>query len=670
MPRPPRLAGWTWCVVLVIVASVGRAISTWGLASPWIAPDEVTYGLLGQSLWHSGTLTFLGAEAPFYGIVYPLIAGLPLTVFGHLDGIRALQVVQPLLMSTAGLVAYVWARRMVPVAYALLAAALTIAVPALTYSGLMMTEVAYYPLATLSLLLAARAIEDPTLERQAVAVATILITSLTRLQGLALLPALASAVVAVAVFERKTRVIRRFAVVLVGIVLGGGLLVALDHAGASHHVLGAYTTTTQTSYLLGPALKWTVWHAGDVLLLVAGIPLLATAVLVVDAARGRERSAAARAMLAVSLSYLLCSVVEVGLFASRFSGTLLERNLITVAPPLFVGFALWLARGLPRPQPSTSIVCLIVIAPALALPTRRLADPIAVPSAFTSLAFEHLAEWISSAWLETIWIGGVVAVTALFLLAPRRRPWLLPAVALVLLGGASVLATRDVRQLAADLRRDLFGSTDPGWIDQSASGPVTYVADGSFFWNAVWIRAYWNPRVEQIVALPAPQPSALPPYQVVSPRFDGTLFTASGERIESPYVLATQAMTFVGTPVRSVRQPVDDTMLTLWKVDPPVRLRMLRSGFAANGDVSRHAQIDIFDCRPGELDVTLLGKDGSPATLAAPGVPPNTAAPHEGVGAHVAVPTPPSAAVGSRCTFSLDSPGLVGTTVVSFVPTS
>src|SRR5262249_59063661 len=104
--------------------------------------------------------------------------------------------------------------------------------------------------------------------------------------------------------------------------------------------------------------RWIVWHAADLFLLVAGVPLLALAVLAVDAARGRERDPAVLALLALATSYTVWSVVQVGLFASRFAGVLSERNLITVAPPLFLAFALWLQRGAPRPQPATVIASL------------------------------------------------------------------------------------------------------------------------------------------------------------------------------------------------------------------------------------------------------------------------------------------------------------------------
>src|SRR5437870_5324050 len=78
----PRVTGLAACVALVAASAVGHAVGAWGVAAGWIASDEPTYGMLGRSLWHDGTLTVVGAKGPFYGIVYPALAGLPLTVFG------------------------------------------------------------------------------------------------------------------------------------------------------------------------------------------------------------------------------------------------------------------------------------------------------------------------------------------------------------------------------------------------------------------------------------------------------------------------------------------------------------------------------------------------------------------------------------------------------------
>ena len=668
VPGRPRLTGATACIALVVASAIGRSFASWGVAAPWIAPDEPTYGMLGRSLWHTGRLTMLGVEGPFYGIVYPALAGLPLTVLGLTDGVRVLPILQAAVMSTAGLLVYAWARRLVSPRFALVATALTLAVPAFTYTGLIMTEVAFYPIATLALLMMARALEEPALERQAFAVVAILLASLTRLQGLVLLPVLVTAIVVAALFERSARLLRSFALTLVLLSIAGALLIGFHESG-SHDLLGAYTTTARTSYQVGPALRWIVWHAGDLFLLVAGAPLLAAVVLAVDAARGRERSPAVRALLAVSISYATWSVVQVGVFASRFSDSLLERNVITLAPPLFIVFALWLERGLPRPQPVTFVACSLAIAPAVALPASRLTDPGAAPQAFTPLALSHLLDWTSLGWTRAVWIAGVLAMTTLFLAVPRRLAWTLPAVMLAILAGASAVASSDTHRLARDLQDGLFGSSGPRWIDGTADGPVTYLYDGSFYWNGVWITAFWNARIERVVALPGPRPGALPPHSsTVSPRFDGQLFSPDGQHVDTPYVVTTGRVALVGKPVRALVQAIDGVTLTLWKVDPPARLRILRTGFQPNGDVSGHAEIDVFACGPGALNVTLLGKDGSPVTLGGPGIPPRTAAPAPRVGVNVVLPAPAAATGSTRCTFTLDTPGLVGTTVISFVP--
>ncbi len=64
-------------VALVSVSAVLRIAASRSLEAPWIAPDEMIYGLLGRSLWETGQGTLLGEPAPFYG-GYPLLVGLPL----------------------------------------------------------------------------------------------------------------------------------------------------------------------------------------------------------------------------------------------------------------------------------------------------------------------------------------------------------------------------------------------------------------------------------------------------------------------------------------------------------------------------------------------------------------------------------------------------------------
>lgn len=661
---------WWGACALVAVSSVVHAVASWGLAAPWITPDEPTYGMLGRSFWETGTLSILGLGTSFYGLLYPAFIGLPLKLLGPDNGVQAIKILQAVVMSTTGFVVFAWARRFASHRLALLATALTLAIPAMTYSGLMMTEALYYPVATLALLMIARALEQPSLERQAIAVTLILVAALTRLQGLVLLPVLVTAVLILAIFDRSARPLRRFAPALALLCVAGAIVAVVDYSGASKDVLGAYTTTAHSSYELGPALRWVLWHAADVFLLVAGVPLLAVAALIVDAVKRRESTPAERALFATAVASTVWLVAQVGVFSSRFAGVLIERNLVTAAPPLFVALALWLERGAPRPQPWTTLACVVSIAPALALPSNRLSDPAAEPNTFTAFAFQHLRNWTSLGWTRAVWIVAVVCVTLLFLSLPRRAIPALSLAVLTLLVSASILAGVDVHRLSSDQRRDMFGSGGPRWVDRAANGSVTYLYDPSQFWNGVWLHTFSNTRIDLVATLPdEPLPGLLPPHEIVSPRFDGRLLMTAGRSLDDPYALASGRFTFVGEPIASIAAS-DQSRLTLWRLDPPARLRMLRTGFQPNGDFSGHAQVEVFACERGALEVTLLGKDASRVTLSAEGVQPRTVAPAAHVGIRVVVPTPPSADGSTPCTFSLDTPGLAGSTVISFVPAS
>jgi Dolichyl-phosphate-mannose-protein mannosyltransferase len=663
-----RRFGWGTCALLVAASAAIHAVLSYGIDAPWIAPDEEIYGLLGRSLVETGHATLLGSSAPFYGFVYPAFVGVPLSLLGRANGIHALQLVQPLIMSATGFVAYGWARRLVSPRLALLAATLTLAIPAFAYTGLLMTEVAFYPLATLALLAVARALEEPVLERQALAVTAILIASLTRIQGLVLVPALVTSVVLFALFERSTLLLRRFALTLALLSAAALTLVIVHLAGGGGDAFGAYTTAAQSSYSFWPALKWVVWHAGDAFLLVAGVPLLAGLALAADAARGAERSRGVRALVATGVSYGAWTVVQVGIFSSHYAGLLLERNLITLAPPLFVAFVVWLSRGAPRPRPL--LLAAVPLVPVVLVPARVLTDPAAAVDAFTALPLAHLDGWTSAGLTRAVWICGAAAVVALAVALPRRRASALAVVVVSVLLGASAVAHADVHDSAARLRDQLFGTAPVDWVDRSADGDVAYVFGGSQYWNAVWAHAFSNTRIAQVLVLPEPIPDSLPPHTTISPRFDGILHTEEGATVDTPYALASDRYTFAGTPVSSISPQTDIGRLTLWRVSAPLQLRTIRDGFLPNGDIVGKAVVDVFACGPGQLQLTLLGKQGTPVTLRVDGNDVKTIAPPPGSVAHEFIPAPPTADGTTHCRFELDSKGLLGSTVVQFVPAS
>jgi hypothetical protein len=102
---------------------------------------------------------------------------------------------QSVVVSLTAVPVFVWGRRFLDRGWALAAAALTLATPALTYAGLLMTETLFYPATVLALFALARMLETPTLVRQGVFLLAVTVVAAIRLQAVVLLPVLVVAAV-------------------------------------------------------------------------------------------------------------------------------------------------------------------------------------------------------------------------------------------------------------------------------------------------------------------------------------------------------------------------------------------------------------------------------------------------------------------------------------------
>jgi 4-amino-4-deoxy-L-arabinose transferase-like glycosyltransferase len=655
--------------LLVAVAAAVRFLGSRSFEAPWIAPDEEIYALLGRSLWETGAFEILGASAPYYSALYPALVGLPFAVADAGDGLAAVQALQAVVMSSVAVPVYLWGRTLVSTTWALSAAALALLVPALAYSGLVMSETLFYVVTTWALWALARALEKPSVGRQAVAGLAVAAAVLTRLQAVVLLPALVVAVALLAGFTRSTVPFRRFAVAfgLVGAAAIVWVALRAVEGGSWQEVLGAYATVAEREYSLGRAAEFVAWHLADVALLTLGIPLLALLVLVVPALGGREGDPRVRAFLALAVAYVGLLAIEVGAFASRFVGHLAERQLVTAAPPLFLALALWLHRGAPRPQPAASIAALLVGAAVLLLPVRDLAVPEAAPDGFFTIPLEQLADATSAATMEATYLVGSVFMLALFVFLPRRAaPALVVLVAVGLLA-ASTIATAEVSDLSRRERVRVFGSGDPAWVDRSADGPVSLLWTGERYWPAVWEHLFWNRRIDEVLRMtdqPVPGPV---PQRPVTPRADGTLFDASGRGGDPALLVASRSLTFAGDRLAELPATPDHDALVLWRPERPARVLTWATGILPNGDLMGLSRVQVFDCGPGRLELTLLGKEGKPFLVRLDGrdVYRRTLAPGEIARPKLAAPA--GARGGTRCVYELDSAGLMGSTRVDFV---
>ena len=135
--------------------------------------------------------------------------------------------------------------------------------------------------------------------------------------------------------------------VVLGIALVGYIAYKAAHGASLSSGLGDYSAVATTHYSFHDGARWVLYHLAELPLVFGVVPACAFVVLLVLAfwrgAPGHER-----AFLAVTTSALVWVVLEVALFASRFSLRVEERNM-PPRPLFMVALVLWLDRGLPKP---------------------------------------------------------------------------------------------------------------------------------------------------------------------------------------------------------------------------------------------------------------------------------------------------------------------------------
>ena len=653
--------------VLVAVSAAIRFAAARAFDPGWIAPDEAIYSLLGRSLWDTGSATLLGSGG-YHALAYPALAGLPLTLADLGTGVAIVQALQALAMSATAAVVFLWGRRSLGDAWAVVPAALVVAIPGLAYSGLLMTQSLLYLLTTLALWALAAALERPTLRRQAVVLGALALAVLTHVQSVALVPTVFVAVALQCVFARSLAPARRVAALL-GTLAAAGLLagIAAAAAGSWRDPFGAYEAAVG-GYELGAALADITWHAAGAFVVVAGIPLVALALMLVECLRRTERSPAAVALVATAAAWSMCLVLEIGIFASRWVGHIAERDLLTVAPPIFLVFGLWLARGAPRARGWAQAAALLVAVPAVLLPVKRFAVQEAALDAFSFVPLWRLAAVTSETTLELAFPLVAGALVAAAVLVPRRALIVLPVLVLAVLGTLSVFSTRETAKLSRADREWVFETGDPRWVDAAADGPVTYLHVSRGFSAGVWKHLFWNDRIDAVAAIPDAAPIGPLEPATVSPRFDGLVLNTAGDRLPADLVATSSDLELAGERIATAPLSTDLPGLALWRIERPVRVRTRRDGFKPNGDILGAAYVTVYGCGPGRLELTLLGKQGEPVELSANAIPRRRVTVPGGEVWQGSIASPPDADGETTCVFGISSPGLLGSTIIEWIP--
>jgi hypothetical protein len=386
------------------------------------------------------------------------------------------QLLQALAASLVAVPVYRWTRRMASAGWAIAAAAITLAAPALHYAGFLMTEPLILTVVTAALLALARAVEEPTLWRYGSFAGWATAAAAVRLQALVLLPAflLAVALDALAARDRaRLRPLLRLAALsaLVAIAIGALVLVG-DGELSAESALGAYTPVGESSGVDSERLLAVAWHAVDVAILGLAIPVLAIAALAYRVFTRTDDDPSLRAFVSVALAYVTLLVVQVGLFSAEYVGHVAERYLVTVVPLLAIGLCVWIARGAPRALVAVLPLWGLIVAGAALIPLSEIAAPETLVNTLTPAALIDL----SNGQARAVLVAAALLAGALVAGVPRRYAWSAAAVVGIGLALVSFDSGRRVADASERETRVAMGSDPASWLDDAGGLDATLLA--------------------------------------------------------------------------------------------------------------------------------------------------------------------------------------------------
>jgi hypothetical protein len=616
--RPARRSADTFERVLAAVplltlfvwACLVYAWQAWAVVTPFIFTDELEFTQLARSIAETGEPARRGEPYGFGSLAVLLMAPAWLidNVGSAYDAAKYLNVVA---MTAAAFPAYGLARMVAGRWPALFAAAATVAIPAFVYSSLLLEEPLAYTVSTLALFLLAKALATRSRGWIAGAVMAAAIAPLARSQ-LAVIPAIG--VACLLVYAWRSDAARRWRS---GWTRGdwvGGITLAVGAVVLFSAVMGhlSHSWLAATGYYKQRMIEYGIWAGGALAIGLGVLPVIAGLAALArprDEPRTPERVAVVTVLATSVVGFGLYTAVKASYISTVFSTLVVERNLIYLAPLLFVGTAMWLERPRLRPGAlalATFVTGLLVVATQL-----RLDYPYFEAPGFAILAWANRELALSQSTLELL-LWPLLGLAIALLLLPsflRGRPGLvrgsLIGVAVLVLAwnvAGQSAASAGARQNADGF---LAGFPEPvDWLDRATGGePAFFLGQGVANPNGVHLLEFWNRSLKEVWALdnraPGPGPTQSP--DLADP--DGRLFPDPGYS----WVVASSEIELVG------REVVHVGGWRLWNLALPLRLRQSVTGVDSDGWMGAESAFSQFwspENRPGRLLVNVTRKGG------------------------------------------------------------
>ena len=608
-----RVPPWGWLAGIVLASFLLRAWLARGMVAPFVMVDELIYSELARSIAADGALRVRDVDAGGFSVVYPLLISPAYALFDDLPNAYATaKTLNAAYMSLTAVPAYFLARRVLGSPLSLVAAALAVAVPSMAYSGTILSENAYYPIFVTAGLLLVLTLERPTPARQLALLALVGLAFATRVQAVALIPAILIAPPLFALIGRNPVVaaLRPFRM-LYGLVATAAVLLVAVQAIRGRSLLdlaGAYSVVGDRHYDASAVAELFVHHAAELDLYLGVLPVAAFVTVTVLA---RQLGPAVCAFVAAGVAVTIPTLVVVAAFASQFVSPprIQERYTFFVAPFFLIALLVWVGRSAPG-----SIVLTAVAAGGAALfplvvpferyiETGAISDTLALLplwAAFGSLLFDSID--------ATVLAGGLLAA-ALFVLVPRRYALVLPLVVLIFFAGMSWNIWDGERGFTQASRGALFQGIrtgDRSWID----AVVPNGARVAIVWTGVTDRfvvnqnEFFNRSVGPIYYVGGPTPGALAETEVVIDERHGSVRLASTEVLDEEYVLLDGTI----APDRGEEVARDRGLgLTLWRLDEPLVASQteIRGLYPNDTWSGKRVTFTRRNCRGGTLAVEL-----------------------------------------------------------------
>jgi hypothetical protein len=578
--------------------SIVYCIEAWKRTTPWLFTDELEMTQISRAIAATGHAARRGEPYKFRSLYTYLIA--PLWWINDVaNAFSAVKYVDVLVMTSVIFPTYFLARLFVRKGWALFAATGAAVLPSLAYSSWIVEETLAYPYAALCFFLIVKAFVEKRRAWVVAAIAASLVAPFVRGE-LVVIPIVLVIGSVFVLWSSEWGTQRRSSWSwddYLGVyLLALGAIFAIS-ALASHHSQQWYGVSV---YWKHRAIVLGDWAAGALAIGMGVIPFV-VGLAALFPVRGEERSRELRLFRNVAVAGIIGFALYTGMKAaylqSAFATRVEERNLIYIAPLLFIGTAVVFERrrvNLVALTAAAAYGLYLVVGTPYQMGVQLYSDALG----FSILQqANRFYEW-TPAGAQWLLIGILVAGVALVVAVTNRRLSVVAAtvVASVLAGG--ILAWNVTGEISAaagnvsiargtgDILRHPYT-----WVDDVAGGkPTLYLGQGVADQRSEWLLEFWNRSIVTVSSfdgtLVGPGPSGAPNIAA-----DGRMYwSASPDEPGRTYDYAVEdwpcidaAGTVAGT--HGYQGPSQTTLLQwrLIRLTKPNRLRAACSGLYPDG---------------------------------------------------------------------------------------